>query len=143
MTNRNPAQSTARHARRARRLEGYTCCIICGFDDLSTLIMVDASRLPRSVLDDHHVVGRVNSDATVPLCPRCHRLLTDGYLDEGISMLAQPTVLHRASAVFRSLAKFCAAFVPGLRQWADDIDALISYLDATCAEWRKFRRQRK
>jgi hypothetical protein len=143
MTNRNPAQSTARHARRGRRLGDYTCCIICGFDDLSTLIMVDASRLPRSVLDDHHVVGRVNSDATVPLCPTCHRRLTDGYLDEGISMLPQPTLLHQVSTVLRSLAKFCGAFIPGLNQWAGDIDTLISNLDATFPGWRKFGRPRK
>jgi len=41
------------------------CCLICGYNDDPLII------------EEHHFAGKHNSNITIPVCPNCHRVLSN------------------------------------------------------------------
>ena len=109
----------ARRGARQRRLGPDGICVLCGYDRPEGLVSVH-----RSVLEEHHVVGRANdSELTVLLCRNCHAEITEEYRACGVSMAPPLSVIElaitslRALAVFLSkLAHFCTRLAAELER---------------------------
>jgi len=98
---RDPNRTALRAARRLDRLHkrlGYcpAGCIFCPYANPMFLIVVTlewlkAHKVPRSVLQEHHLWGRKHDPKlTVPLCPNCHAEITEGYRQEDVRMRPEP-----------------------------------------------------
>src|SRR5688500_6013898 len=73
--------NAARHSRRSRRLGPDARCLLCPQTDPRAL-----SHYPRVVLEEHHVVARLNdNELTVVLCRSCHAIETDRQRDAGVA----------------------------------------------------------
>ena len=46
-------------------IERGGCCLICGYDDNPLIV------------EEHHFAGKHNSNITIPVCPICHRELSN------------------------------------------------------------------
>jgi hypothetical protein len=98
---RNSNRTALRAARRLDRLDKRLCncpavCILCGYVNPMSLIVVTlewlkAHKIPRSVLQEHHLWGRKHDPKlTVPVCPNCHAETTEGYRQEDVRMRPDP-----------------------------------------------------
>ncbi len=52
-------------------------CTVCGFSAVEALLRVPASKIPKRLLERHHLAGRAANDFTVILCRNHHAILTD------------------------------------------------------------------
>lgn len=120
----DPIGTDARHAERLRRLgPGPYICLFCGIEDPVVLIRKTLGwlevRVPRSLLEDHHVLCRNHDpNLTVLLCRNCHFMVTEGYLRAGISMQYEPDPRKRVALMLETLAAFFEMLAATLRQWA-------------------------
>ena len=57
---KDPIANDARRAKRKQQLGESPICVLCGFHDFDALIPVE-----RCIIEMHHVIGRVNDDATL------------------------------------------------------------------------------
>ncbi len=98
---RNPNRTALRAARRFERLHKRigdcpAVCIFCEYANPMFLIVVTlewlkAHKIPRSVLQEHHLWGRKHDPKlTVPVCPNCHAEITEGYRQEDVRMRPDP-----------------------------------------------------
>jgi hypothetical protein len=127
----NPIGNDARGARR-KRLILNRACIICGLSDPASLVITK-----RSLIEEHHLVGRVNeSDLTVPLCRNHHAQLTAKYANDGISMNPPETMLHRLETVARTIGVVFEYLGHHFKDWADALARLIRGLDEKHPTWR-------
>jgi hypothetical protein len=127
----DPIKKDARHSRR-KRLRLNRTCIVCGLSDPASLVITK-----RSLIEQHHLVGRVNeADLTVPLCRNHHAQLTAKYTDEGISMKPPETILHRLEVIARAIGVFFIYLGHHFKDWADSLAELIKGLDKTYPTWR-------
>jgi hypothetical protein len=56
-----------------------------------TLQWLKIHKVPRSVLEEHHLWGRKHDpNLTVPVCPNCHAEITEGYRQEDVRMRPEP-----------------------------------------------------
>ena len=138
---RNPAQTAARRARRARSLGATTWCVLCPptnpVTDPMALHSVSRDALPSALFERHHVLGRRNSkEAMVTLCLNHHAIVHEGCLEGGADFTQQPTVLHVLDVVLRALAVFLRALAESFEQWGATIEPLIEQLDARYPGWR-------
>jgi len=125
----DPIGTDARHAERLRRLgPGPHICLFCGIDDPRGILIPKPlswlkARVPRSVLEDHHVLCR-NHDPNfvVLLCILCHFKVTQGYLQAGIDMRYEPNPQKRVAFMLKALAVFFEMLAETLRQWAALLD---------------------
>lgn len=60
-----------------RIIESGGCCLICGFSGDPTIIEGYRVASERTIIEDHHIAGRKNSDVTICVCPNCHRWLSN------------------------------------------------------------------
>lgn len=133
----DPIAAAARRAKREQRLGNDPACVLCGFTNIDALIP-----LGRNILEAHHIVGRANDDElTVPVCSNCHRVLTAGYLDAGVSLHRPPTLLHKLVAILRALGVMLLAIGNTCVEWADQLIALIARLDEKLPTWRVIEEQ--
>lgn len=98
---RDPNRTALRAARRLDRLHkrlGYcpAGCIFCPYANPMFLIVVTLEwlkkhKVPKSVLEEHHLWGRKHDPKlTVPVCPNCHAEITESYRQEGVRMRPEP-----------------------------------------------------
>ena len=111
---RNPNRTALRAARRLDRLHkrlGYcpAGCRFCPYANPMFLIVVTLEwlkthKVPRSVLQDHHLWGRKHDPKlTVPVCPNCHAEITEDYRQEHVRMRPEPDPI--ANEVFMLTAE--------------------------------------
>ena len=83
--------------RRSRSLGPTARCLLCPQSDPRAL-----GRYPRAILEEHHVVARLNDDElTAVLCRNCHAVLTDRQEDWDHRLLAPETPLERLAALLQ------------------------------------------
>jgi hypothetical protein len=98
---RNPNRTALRAARRLERLHKRlgncaAVCIFCPYANPMFLIVVTlewlkAHKVPKSVLQEHHLWGtKHDPKLTVPVCPNCHAEITEGYQQEDVRMRPEP-----------------------------------------------------
>ena len=98
---RNPNRAALRAARRLDRLHKRlgncpAVCTFCPYANPMFLIVVTvdwlkAHKVPRSVLQEHHLWGRKHDPKlTVPVCPNCHAEITESYRQEDVKMSPEP-----------------------------------------------------
>jgi hypothetical protein len=138
---RNPAQTAARRARRARSLGATTWCVLCPptnpVTDPMALHAVRRDALPLALFEQHHVLGRRNAaDATVTLCLNHHAIVHEGCREIGADFTKQPTVLHVLDVVLRALAVFLRLLAQSFEQWGSTLLPLITQLDSRFPNWR-------
>jgi hypothetical protein len=98
----NLMQNRRRERRKRRQLPPNAVCVLCGQQDLATLVPGKPG-----LLEDHHVVGwQYDPDLTVPLCRNCHAKESLKQLDAGIELSPAPAFLERLLEILRSLALF-------------------------------------
>jgi hypothetical protein len=118
MKDKNPLATDARNAERLRKFgPGPHRCLFCDLADPLLLYRKTfrwvTDRVPRSVLELHHVLGRNHDpDCIVSLCVLCHFSVSQGYLQAGIELRHEPNPQKRVEHMLRAEATF-------LRQLAD------------------------
>src|SRR4029077_1472901 len=98
---RSSNRTALRAARRLDRLHKRigNCAPVCTFCPYAnpmflivvTLECLQTHKVPKSVLQEHHLWGRrLDPKLTVPVCPNCHAEITEGYRQEEVSMRPEP-----------------------------------------------------
>lgn len=131
---KEPIANDMRRSKRKRQLGESPSCVLCGFDDFDALIPVE-----RSMVERHHVIGRVNDDAlTVPLCRNCHASISEAQRDMGIDLRkdTQRSLLEKLIDILHSLADFFFRLGTMCQQFAIQLAAFIKQLDTHCPTWR-------
>jgi len=124
MKEKNPLANDARHAERLRKLgPGPHRCLFCDIADPLLLIRESCrwvkTRVPRSVLELHHVLGRNHDDnCTVLLCVLCHFSVSQGYLQAGIELRREPDPEKRVEHMLRAEATFLRQVAERNCRWA-------------------------
>lgn len=127
----DPIKNEARRARRQAQLGADAVCILCGETQWEAL-----TTIRRSLLERHHVVGKVNdAQLLVPICRNCHGVVTEDLRRVGASMDAPRTVMDKIVAVLRALGAMLVRIGESLLEWADELDALKRGLDREYPEW--------
>jgi ferredoxin len=118
----NPIQSDRRDARHLDRLGNWLGgCLFCGISDPVVLIPKSVKwleqRVPRTVLEDHHLYGQNHDpNCVVPLCRNCHYKVTAGYYNAGINMKFEPNAFSRALTMLSAAALFFNSYSVSLFQ---------------------------
>src|SRR5713226_4080391 len=124
----DPIGNDAREAEHLRKLGPPPhICLFCGLADPRCLISKSLSwltaRVPRSVLEEHHIVLEVlDPEFTVLLCILCHFKVTQGYLRAGIEFGPEPDPQRRIARMLRNLAVFREQEAEALRNWASFLE---------------------
>jgi hypothetical protein len=124
MKDKNPLATDARHSERRRKLgPGPYICLFCGIADPLLLIPKPFSwlknRVPRSVLELHHVLGRNHDENfTVLLCILCHFMVTEGYLQAGIELHIESDPQQRIKHMSKASANFLRQLAERHCRWA-------------------------
>lgn len=80
-------------------------------------------RVPRRLLEEHHVVGENHDpNLVVLLCRNCHWKITEGNLQAGIDMQYEPDLQKRVATMLKAEAVFFEMFAESLWQWATLLD---------------------
>jgi hypothetical protein len=126
------AQNAARKSKRTRIFGPNAVCYFCPFANPIGLIAID-----RTVLEEHHVAG-VNHDPRLqlPVCRNCHALLHEGYLDGGVALRRQRSLLETLAEIDRALAVFFRAASIAHADRANQLDQFIDALDHALPNWR-------
>jgi hypothetical protein len=129
VTDSSPIKSAVRNERRHSRLASTAkACPRCGYADPVSLIPVDGnwlhahkSFLPRTLLEDDHVVGR-NHDKTfvVAICRNCHGEITELRRLAGIGMEFEPDPEAREILRLKSLALQLKDTGSAIDRWAEE-----------------------
>ncbi len=139
--NTNPIKTDARHARRRRVLPADARCS-CGETDLRCLIQTgdsvtcyacQAVTTGRSGTERHHVAGRHNLPATVPVPNNAHRILSDRQQDWPTHTLRNPSgsPLLQASGAIRGWMDILILILERVVGW---IPGFLEALDAWLCE---------
>ena len=127
MKEHDPIATDARHAERLRKLgPGPHCCLFCSVSDPVALIPKTLRwlkrRVPRSVLEKHHVLSK-NHDPTfiVLLCRNHHAAVTEAYLQAGVELHLETDPKKRIVLMLRAEAVFLRQLADRNCQWADDL----------------------
>lgn len=138
---KDPIRNDARASRRARRLGKDAACVLCGERDRTALLKVD-----RSLLDEHHLAGRVNDERlTANVCRNCHSVLTEGQLRHGVDLAddAAKTMPESLVSALLGLGAFRSEEGRRLLAWAHCLEALIRALDEQYPGWRELPEAKK
>ncbi len=124
----DPIGNDAREAEHLRKLGPPPhICLFCGLADSRCLIAKPLNwllaRVPRSVLEEHHVFLRVlDPDFTVLLCVLCHFKVTQGYIRAGVDFGPEPDARKRVALMLRAEAVFLQQLAERKWQWAELLD---------------------
>lgn len=106
-------------SRSRRRLPDGAACVLCGESDPEVL----GNRASGSVLEVHHLAGRVNDpDLTVVLCLNCHRRMSARMPAYGVELQASEapsSETGRVIGLLRGLAVFFELLAVALMRWAE------------------------
>jgi hypothetical protein len=129
----DPIGTDLSRARRTRKLPPNAACVICGHTEPDAL-----KRARRSLLEQHHLAGKVNDDQlTVVLCLNHHREQTARQRGMGVELEEAPaTDVERLVSMLRGLALFLEALAGSCVEWAERLAAHIARLDANSPAWR-------
>ena len=131
MMEKDPIKNDARKAKREMRLGKDAKCAWCGISNLESLTLEK-----RSLIENHHVVGRANdADLVIPLCRNCHGVATEKSRQTGVSMKKPETVLHKTINVLRALGAFFSHLAQKCCEWASELSAFILALDKKHPDW--------
>lgn len=125
MKENDPIGNDAREAEHLRKLGPPPhICIFCGCGDPAILIPKPlswlAKRVPRSVLERHHVFLRaLDPDFTVLLCILCHFKVTQGYVKAGIEVGPEPDPQKRVKWMLKALAVFMRMLSKAIWHWSE------------------------
>ena len=129
---KNPIKNDARRTARESQIGSERTCRLCQEADIASL-----TRGPRSLLEEHHVVGQANDpDLTITLCFNCHRKLTERMRANGTSMHTPKTCLDQLVAFLLGLAAFFRMLSEKLTEWASKPGNLATALDTNYPNWR-------
>jgi hypothetical protein len=122
MIDNDPIGTAGRRRRRQKRFSVENpVCLFCGEPNLECLSPVTLAWLKahQVLLEDHHVVGnKSDPDFVVPLCLNCHRLVTEGLAQAGISMNRESNPQKRVAVMLEALAVFLDMLAAAVRRWA-------------------------
>ena len=95
-------------------------------------------RVPRSILERHHLSMRANDeDLTVPLCLNCHRKMTEAYSAAGVPSDVPDTLLDRLLVMLMAWEVFFADFGRACGTWGTAVRRLIEWCDDNLNGWRE------
>jgi hypothetical protein len=134
----NPIAADVRRARASRRLPPGAACALCGETDVMVL---GRRRVPKSLLELHHVFGRQNDPgAKVVLCLNCHTKASTAQRDAGVfESTEKASDLERLSRGQRSMASFFDLVAEALIRQAEQLDATVGDLDRRFPEWKEIQ----
>jgi hypothetical protein len=111
MKNVYPLRAARRKAQRLAKLLAnlgdHPLCLFCGCTEPMLLRSITRGFFAkhRRFFEEHHVFGRMlDSTTTLALCFNCHALITEGFLQAGVTMAREPDPCKLARNVFRTLA---------------------------------------
>lgn len=125
MNETDPIGNDARDSERLKKLGPPPhICAFCGLEDPRALLLKQASflkaRLPRSVLEKHHVFLRdLDPDFTILLCVLCHFKVTQGYLWAGLDPRPEPNPRKRVALMLKALSVFLKILAKVVLQWSE------------------------
>jgi hypothetical protein len=115
----DPIGDDLRKLHRSRRLGAHAACVICGEQNPPAL-----RRVPRSLLERHHLAGRANDPGlTVVLCLNHHALLSEAQRDSGVDLRRRTpsNPMLRAAAQLNGFADLFEQAAPSCRQLAHEL----------------------
>jgi hypothetical protein len=121
----DPIGNDARRSERLRKLgRGPHICLFCGLADPECLIRVLSGwlvpRVPRSVLEKHHVFLRdLDPDSIVLLCVLCHFKVSRWYVKAGIDFGPEPDPRRRVALMLKALSVFLEILANVVWQWSE------------------------
>ena len=131
----DPIQSDLRKRRRKRKLGPNPVCALCSFDQPEGMKLV-----PRSFIEAHHVVGKAHDpNLTVPLCKRCHVVITEVNQRNGATMHKTANLLDYAITVLRALGGFFPLLGESFDKTAERLSQFSKALDERYPEWRNMK----
>ena len=130
MVDKNPIQTAGRRRRRQERFGMLSpVCILCVYPHLEALAAVKPDWLkqhgiPEDVvnrfLEEHHIDGRRHDpELVVPLCLNCHRVVTEGLLQAGVSMRHEKDPIAWLALMMDAEAVFFELFAESQRRKAE------------------------
>jgi len=128
----DPIGDDLRKQRRRRRLGRDAACVVCGETNPEVL-----RRLPRSLLERHHLAGRANdAELTAVVCLNHHAILSEAQRDSGVDLASDPDrrPAELTVGLLRGLADLTELLTPSLRRHADELDARENDHNDECKE---------
>jgi hypothetical protein len=127
-----------RNVRRLKRLEAKFARL--GFPNPSCAV---CGEMRIQLLELHHIAGAANSDQVVPLCVKCHRLVSDAQEDFGLDLRRRDesrSPLLKAAALNDGAAALFVPYAAHLQQWSAFFAALDQHLTDRFGPgwWRQF-----
>lgn len=125
MNEADPIGNDARAAERLKKLgPGPHICLFCGLPQPEDLIPATADwlllRVPRSVLEKHHVFLKdLDPNSVVLLCVLCHFRVSQGYLQAGIDFGPEPDSRKRVALMLKALSVFLEMLAKVSWQWSE------------------------
>jgi 5-methylcytosine-specific restriction endonuclease McrA len=112
--------------RRRRRQERFGCanpsCVLCGRPDLEKFTQETSNWLYKHGIELHHVMIKAHDpDLVVPLCLNCHREVTEGLAQAGVSDRPEPNPVRRAIHMLNALAVFLEYLAVALRRLVEEL----------------------
>jgi len=130
----DPFGPSGRMHRRRQKFGASPRCALCGCEDIQIL---SYQRVPRSIIEEHHVVGRAHDpELVVLLCRNCHARVSARQVDAGVDLKPKTNVLEWLIGMLRNIAVLCGELAPRIREWADYGDRLVAGLDHDFPGWR-------
>jgi hypothetical protein len=125
-----------RTTRRARSLGPDSRCVRCGCTEVTALVRrkrgghhvilcyeCAQARAVRRTIEGHHLLGKVNDSATIPVPGNAHRALSDLQLDRPAALRDNP---DRDPLVW--LAQMCEALKEHFIYWVEWLDRIAAWL---------------
>ena len=128
----DPMDASRRKHRRQQRLGPDAVCVTCGERNLNALL-----RVPRSLLERHHVFGAAHAEETIVVCLKCHARFSAAQQDDGVPLTSEANLLERGLAMMAAAGSSLKVMGDAFLEWAERGRAIVRGLDEDFREWRK------
>jgi hypothetical protein len=122
MIDNDPIATAGRRRRRQKRfLIDNPTCLLCGEPNLECLtpVTLDWLKAHRVLIEMHHAASEQNDpEFVVPVCLNCHRKVTEGLAQAGVSMRRESNPKTRVAVMLEALAVFLSMLADAVRRWA-------------------------
>jgi hypothetical protein len=126
LNDEDPIGTALRDKHRRQRFEDKPICLFCGYTDPVALTPVSKEWLEArgvnvaGAIENHHVLGiKHDLKFTVPLCLICHREVTEGLRQTGVTMEREPNPRVRLKLMLKALSFFLEHLAVAIRGWAE------------------------